>query len=214
MNFPKNDINVVYPGINSAFRNISPRMTKKIIGQYHISSPYFLTVGTKEPRKNIKRIINAFNKFIQQSYFKEIKNPPILVIAGNAGWGETITGDKRIKVIGKIDSQDLPALYSASISLVYPSLYEGFGLPVLEAFACGAPVICSNRGSLKEVAQDAAYIVDPVKEDDIAQAMLKIFTDRSLRDKLINKGLTRSKFFSWDNAVRGVLSSYNQLLNK
>lgn len=206
-------IEVVYPGISQEFTRQNDEEIIRLKQKYGLLNEYILSVGTIEPRKNIKRVIRAFESYLSHPLIAALKKPVELVIAGNPGWDNTLFSDnKYIKTLGYVTPSDLPALYSGASLFIYPSLYEGFGLPVLEAMACGVPVISSSRGSLKEVASDSAILVDPESEEDIASKMVQIFIDATLRSELITKGTKQAAFFTWDKAARKILSVYENLL--
>lgn len=177
-----------------------------------IRPPYILSLGTVEPRKNLRTLL--------QAYAKLETNAPPLVIAGAKGWGDTKLPDlvqslgigDRVKVLGYVPEETLPDLFSATQLFVYPSLYEGFGLPVLEAMACGAPVITSNVSSLPEVAGDAALLVDPESTDQLAGAIQRLIDDSGLRSELAQKGLARSASFTWEETARGTARVYTSVL--
>ena len=116
-----------------------------------------------------------------------------------------------VRVLGFIDQKDLPGLYTGASLFIYPSIFEGFGLPVVEAMACGVPVITSNKGSLEEIARDAAIFVDPELADDIAREMMKVFIDKDLKTTLIEKGKKRAANFCWENTAKRVKILYEKL---
>jgi glycosyltransferase involved in cell wall biosynthesis len=178
------------------FWHRSPEAIQRVRQNFSLPQEYLLFVGSLEPRKNLPRIIQAMER---------CKMDIPLVLAGWEGWGdktwmETIRGaglEERIFVTGYVDDETLTCLYSGATALVYPSLYEGFGLPILEAMACGCPVICSNVASMPEVAGDAAFLVDPFDAEDLAAAVDKIVGDQAIRQHLIAKGFARASAFTW-----------------
>ncbi len=182
---------------------------------YDFSKPYLLFVSTIEPRKNINGIIQAFN-FLKQEYKIEHQ----LVLIGKKGWSyepifEAIKDSPWTDEIHHLNylSNELVALfYSRADVFVYPSHYEGFGLPVLEAMTLGAPVVASNTSSIPEVAGDAALLVDPNDFMQIAEAILRLISDRQLRQDLINKGKARASLFSWENTAKETLKAYRSIL--
>jgi len=200
---PKRKIYVIYPGIDKKrFYPQSKEKINKIKRKYGLSS-YILAVGTREPRKNFIRIIKVF---------KKLKNENLqLAIAGKYGWGEEIkklknSKTQKLKILGYVPNKDLAPLYSGACCFIYPSLYEGFGLPILEAMACGCPVITSNTSSMPEVAGEAAILINPRKTIEITQAIDKIINSKKLADKLSKKGIEQAKKFSWEKTAREVLS--------
>jgi glycosyltransferase involved in cell wall biosynthesis len=197
------DISVIRGGVSNIFRPI---------GQRPFPFPYILSVGTRDPRKNISRLIMAW-----KSLSPEIKENRKLVIVGmdmSAFSKEDLgpTPDD-VELKGYISDKELPSYYSGADLFVFPSLYEGFGLPPLEAMACGCPVIVSNVASLPEVCGNAAYHVNPYSVENIAEGIQRILTDEGLRQSLIKKGLERAKLFSWENAAREHLEVFEKVLN-
>ncbi len=188
---------------------------ERLQAKYAIRAPYILYVSRIEhPGKNHVRLINAFSQLKAKT-----KIPHQLVIAGTP-WGRAeevydtaarsaYTED--ISFIGFVDGSDLPSLYGAANLFVFPSLYEGFGMPILEAMACGTPVVCSNVSSMPEVAGDAALLFDPYDEDDICRVMEEILENDELRGKLVQKGIERSGLFSWANAAYKTLEVIYQV---
>ena len=176
---------------------------------------YFLAVGTLEPRKNLERVIRAFMHVVQE----HPQAPDKLVLVGRRGQ-ETgrlrrlmkDAGD-RVQATGYLSDERLAELYRHAKALVYPSLYEGFGLPVLEAMGRGCPVITSNTTSLPEVAGNAAICVDPTDIDDIARAMSRVLTQSDLRQELARNGIARAAEFSWDRCARETVQVYEHVLN-
>jgi glycosyltransferase involved in cell wall biosynthesis len=173
-----------------------------------------LYVGTLQPRKNLARVIDAFARLAGNPALAPTLSDVQLVLAGKRGWlyddlfaQVTRLGlASRVVFPGYIEDTDLPALLGGALALVFPSLYEGFGIPVLEAGACGVPVITSNTSSLPEVAGDAALLVDPHDVDAIADAMLRIATDAELRAELDRRGQENVKRFSWEKCARETLA--------
>jgi len=170
---------------------------------------FFLFVGTIEPRKNIGCLIDAFERIAADT-------DTDLVVAGRRGWGfEPIyqrverTGlTDRILMPGRIEDEDLPAVYSCATALVWPSLYEGFGLPPLESMACGTPVISSDISVIREVVGNAALLVDPTAPDLLAAEMRRLATDRSLRDDMSGRGLERARLFPWSRTAELTMDVY------
>jgi glycosyltransferase involved in cell wall biosynthesis len=185
---------------------------------YGIAGRYLLYVGTLQPRKNLARVIEAFARLAgdpsagsgQAAALADVQ----LVLAGKRGWlyddlfaqVERLGLAGRVRFPGYIPDDDLPALLSGATAFVFPSLYEGFGIPVLEAGACGVPVITSNTSSLPEVAGDAALLVDPLDVDAIADAMYRLVTDADLRAELTRRGQENIKRFSWEKCARETLA--------
>lgn len=170
---------------------------------------FFLAQGTREPRKNLAILINAFNQFKQRNPRSQIE----LAISGKYGWGQDITHLKNpwIKILGFIPEKDIVTLHAAALCLVYPSLYEGFGLPVVKSMKVGTPVITSNVSSLPEIAGNSALLVDPNSATDISLAIEKIATSPSLRTKLSRLGQKQAQKFSWPKTAKQTLNIYQSL---
>jgi glycosyltransferase involved in cell wall biosynthesis len=203
---------VIYPAVSAHFRPIAaPSTLKAIRSRYGLPPKFLLFVGTIEPRKNLTTLFEAF-KATQVSDVK-------LVIAGKRGWlyDETFARlrelglEQRAVFTGFVPDEDLPALYTMAEAFVFPSLYEGFGLPVLEAMACGAPVLCSNTSSLPEVAGDAALLISPGDVRDWAQAIEQITRDATLRADLRQRGLRQAQHFSWEETARQTRQVYRDV---
>lgn len=204
-------IEVVNPGVDKIYQPQSTEAVNWIRHKYQIPGEYILMVGTLEPRKNLELVIRAFERFLNHSLISSRKKPIELVVVGKYGWGEKPASDQKIKFLGYVDKKELPSLYSGAKVFIYPSLYEGFGLPVLEAMACGCPVISSNQGSLKEIVNQAALLVDTQTEEDITSKLTQIFIDEELRKILIEKGLENVRKFDWDKSAKKIISLYNKL---
>jgi glycosyltransferase involved in cell wall biosynthesis len=165
-----------------------------------------------EPRKNIAFLLQAFSRLLAERPQDDVQ----LVVAGGRGWGdgqpiatmEALNIRPRVIFTDFVEDDDLPDLYRGAQMFVYPSLYEGFGLPVVEAMACGTPVITSNRASLPEVAGDAALLIDPTRPDDLAAAMSALMSSGTLREELRWKGLARAKAFTWEAVARKTMGVY------
>jgi glycosyltransferase involved in cell wall biosynthesis len=205
---PTKKIEVVYEGFNEEL--LSQTDPKgNIFKQFDIQKGnYFLFVGTIQPRKNLHRLIEAYVEI-----YGTAQKPPELVLAGGKGWLAdpiyqhvyTFGLQDKIKFTGRVDDQTLVALYKNALCFVFPSLFEGFGLPILEAFSFGCPVITSNTSSTPEVAGDAALLVDPYDVSAIASAMKRLAKDPKLRTDLAKKGKVQVKKFSWENAAKETL---------
>ncbi len=201
-----NIVNVVYPGVDSRFRPQSNRGEReRIRARYGIEDqPYVLSVGTLQPRKNYVRLIDAFMRMRA-----EVDPGVQLLIAGERGWlCDRILAEankhESVRLLGFVSDEDLPALYRGASLFAFASLYEGFGLPVLEAMACGVPVVCSDASSLPEVAGDAALLVNPCAVDELAHAMSRVLREDSLRQGLADRGLAQAARFTWQRSARQV----------
>lgn len=187
-----------------------------ILDKYNISKGYFLFVGTIEPRKNLLRLIQAYNRLP-----KDIKKDYILILAGGKGWlNKEIYAeaerlgflDNYVRFLGYVPDEDLPALLTNATAFVYPSLYEGFGLPPLEAMASGAPVISSNISSIPEVVGDAGILIDPFSVEEISDAMLQVVLNKDLSTMMREKGLIRASQFSWNKTATETLDVYKRVV--
>jgi len=198
---------VTYPGIKKENSKTEMASTVTLKNKYGVSGDYILFVGTLQPRKNIVRLIEAFQ--LVSSKFDDIT----LVIIGKKGWMfEDILNtpakkglSDRVKFLSFVPDDDLASFYKRAIFFILPSLYEGFGLPVLEAMKQGCPVITSNVSSLPEAGGDAALYVDPTDTEDIAQKMKLLLQDKDLRKKLTEKGFDQIKKFSWEKTAKKTL---------
>lgn len=213
LNIDGHKVEVCYPGIDDDFKNVDSSQVKRVKNKYGLHKNYILTLGTMEPRKNLNRIVASFQKFINYCRTSDRIELPELVLVGKIGWGKQITPTNSVRILGYIERKDLPALYCGATIFIYASLYEGFGLPVLEAMASGCPVISSDRGSLKEVINDNAIIVNPESVDDIAIKMHNLFMDQNLRSQLIKKSKVNAAKFSLSNQAKSILGLYEKLLS-
>ncbi len=201
-------VSVVYNGVGDSFK--PQEDCANIKEKYNIKFPFFLFVGTLEPRKNIPTLIKAYKKLRKHRFIHK------LVIVGRKGWNyanipqiiKDLSLENDVLLLDNVPEDDLPSFYSLADLFIYPSLYEGFGLPPLEAMACGTPVITSNTSSLPEVVGDAGIMVDPDDVDGLARAMHEVLTNDGLREEMIKKGLERAKLFSWENTARETLKVY------
>lgn len=199
-------ISVIYSGVNRIFRDEAD-MDSPAQKKYKLPSKYILAVGTLEPRKNLNLLIAAFLNLKKQNKIKEFN----LVIVGNRGWGEEIEKNKDIHVTGFIPTSDMPGIYKGAALFVYPSLYEGFGLPILEAMSVGCPVITSNVGSMKEIGEGAAVLIDPTSDEKLGRAISEVLDDKKMGNHLIEKGRERAKKFTWEKTAHETLSVYQSL---
>jgi glycosyltransferase involved in cell wall biosynthesis len=204
-------IHVVHLGRDERIARVTnPLRLAEIRAKYDLSQRYFLYLGTLQPRKNLERVVQAFEAICGRPELAGAQ----LVLAGRKGWlydslfarVEAAGLGERVIFPGYIPDEDVPALLSAATAFVFPSLYEGFGIPVLEAGGCGVPVITSNTSSLPEVAGDAALLVDPHDVDAIAEAMYRVVTDPDLAAELTRRGHENVKRFSWERCARETLA--------
>ena len=196
-------IKVVPHGVSSDFRVID-RNNPKLLGiqkKYDLPHKFVLYLGNVEPRKNIHSIIKAFKSIEKRSKKLGKYN---LVLAGNVSplcRGEIEREKENVRAIGYIDREDKPFVFNLASLFIYPSFFEGFGLPILEAMACGTPVIASNNSSIPEVAGSAAIFVDPNRPDELREAMTAVLSDEKLYDKMKDRGLKRAEKFSWKKSA-------------
>lgn len=213
---PEERIHVVYPGRDESLVPIvEPVALARVRARYGLSDSYLLYVGTLHPRKNLVRLVQAFASVLRSSLSvpEPLSSDLQLVLAGQKGWlyDEVFAQVRklgltdRVVLTGYVPDADLPVLLSGALAFVFPSLYEGFGLPVLEAMACATPVVCSNVSSLPEVAGDAALLVDPLDTGSLAEAIGRIATDEGLRQTLVERGLRRVRCFSWRRCAQETL---------
>jgi glycosyltransferase involved in cell wall biosynthesis len=211
----ESQVSVLYPGVEPRFRPISDvDSLEGVRARYGLPPRFILGLGTLQPRKNFVALVEAFARCLAHSH------PAIedvhLVIVGGKGW---MAGDipaavsrlgvgERVQIAGFVDDGDLPALYNLARAFAFPSLYEGFGLPVAEAMACGFPVVAADNSSLPEVVGDAGLLVGAADRDALAGALFRLLTDQDLRARLSVSGREQVSRFSWDAAARQLLDTY------
>lgn len=203
-------ISVLRNGIDPAFRVMDSASRASLPAEYDLPpGPFFLGFLSKEPRKNTAGVLQAF-----QSLRRRVVDCHLALVGGSredmAAITESAVKDTRIHILQRIPRENLVALYGAATGLVFPSYAEGFGLPVVEAMACGTPVITSKSGSLPEIAGDAAIFVDAGDTNGIARAMLELLSNDRLRQALRAKGLERAAAFSWDETARRMIEVYHR----
>ncbi|MGA7672541.1 MAG: glycosyltransferase family 1 protein [Nitrolancea sp.] len=203
-------VTTIYNGVDSWFRAPDESAVERALEHFGLRSPFFIMVGTVEPRKNHLTALRAFASLYERR--RDIS----LAIVGNPGWLsepiveeiEKASKSMAVRYLRFVDDTWIPALYAGSVGLLAPSWYEGFGLPVLEAMACGAAVITSDRGALPEVSGDAALIVAPGNVDELSEAMTRLLDDSQLRHELSSKGVARAASFTWEEAANKHLDLY------
>jgi glycosyltransferase involved in cell wall biosynthesis len=202
---PESKMTVVYPGVDETLSPVTaPDVLAAVRQKYGVPERYLLFIGTLQPRKNVARIVQAYQRW-------RAKNPDsdvALVLAGQQGWlydPQWTAGVNGVILPGYIDDEDVSALYSGALALVFPTLHEGFGFPVLEAMRCGIPVITSTTSSLPEVAGDAALLVNARDTGDIADAIGRVVAYPALRSGLIARGFRQSAPFTWARAAEQTL---------
>ena len=197
---PEGKIRVVYPGVDIPAIGDIPEMRSRL----GLPERYFLFLGTLQPRKNIQRLVRAYAQWKANYPEDDIA----LVMAGAQGWmfdPAWVEGVPGIIQTGYVDDADRGALYAGALALLFPSLYEGFGFPVVEAMGCGTPVLASNTSSLPELVGDSGLLVDPLDEAAIAGGIARLANDSALRAQLVGKGRIQAARFTWEAAARGIL---------
>lgn len=216
--FDEKRIYVVEHGVEENFKPlISSGLLEEVRGMYGLPEKFVLYVGTLEPRKNHVRLIQAFRLMCERH-----PNQYSLVICGKKGWmydeifnvANSPGLREKVLFIGYVPDEHLPFLYNLAGAVVYPSLYEGFGLPVIEAMACGKPVLTSNRGVLAEVAGDGALLVNPEDEDEMANGLHRLVFDNELRERLKVSGLKKASEFTWERAAKATLQVYDRISSR
>ncbi|MDX2002907.1 MAG: glycosyltransferase family 1 protein [Chitinophagales bacterium] len=208
-------IDVTLNGVNDRYLYLEPHQIEAAQQKYTQGKPYFIYAGSINPRKNIPNLLRAFERFKSQT-----ESDTQLVIAGAKGWGyeevfevkEAMTFGKEVIFTGHLSSEDLSALVGGAIAMTYVSLFEGFGIPLIEAMQAGVPVITSNVSSLPEVAGDAALLVSPNDIGDIADAMYRLYANPELRRDLAAKGKVQAVQFSWDLTAQRLWQSIEKAL--
>ncbi len=214
---PQERIRVVYAGVEPEF---APRPEAEVAAarqRYGIRRPYLLGLGTLQPRKNFVRLIEAYRLLRQERGI-----PHQLVIGGGRGWLyepileaiEVYGLQEDVRLIGFVDDADLPALYTGAEVFAFPSLYEGFGIPLLEAMACGTPVVASSASSLPEVAGEAALLVSPTSSEALAEALWRALDDGALRETLRARGFQQCHQFTWRASAQRLLACYDELTGR
>ncbi|HUN08573.1 MAG TPA: glycosyltransferase family 1 protein [Aggregatilineales bacterium] len=213
---PPEKITVILSGVDAHFRPIPDESTQAAVREkYRLGTrPYIFAVGTVQPRKNYIRLMQALDKLRRDGL------DVMLVIAGGKGWLDdpiyqsldALQLREHVHLIGFADDADLPTLYSAAQVTAFPSLYEGFGLPIIESMACGTPVVTSNVSSMPEAAGMAALLIDPLSVDELTGALARLLTDDGLRTDLIQQGYAQASRFTWSRSAQDLLTVYRRLL--
>jgi glycosyltransferase involved in cell wall biosynthesis len=208
-------IRVIYEAARDGMKPLGQSQCQVALDKHRIKRPYLLYVGTIEPRKNLLTLIRAYDELLRTTPHR-----PQLALCGGRGWlcdevFKLVEDQKlqdQVRFTGYVEDADLPALYSAAEAFVYPSLYEGFGLPPLEAMACGAPVITSNVSSLPEVVGAAGLTHDPNDMRALTEAIAKLLGDQSAREHFRREGFKQAARFSWERAARETQAVYNEVI--
>ena len=211
------NITVVYEGVGKQFSTITdPLVIRRVVDKYHLPERYLLYVGTYLPHKNLATLLRAFGMVRARKSCGYM-----LVLAGSKGRNyaaiQRLVAELRltesVKCIGFVDDEDLPVVYALSDLFVFPSLYEGFGLPLLEAMACETPVLTSNSSSLSEVGGDAVEYFDPMSQEELAYKILFLLDNPSRRDELVAAGKRRVAKFTWQRAAEETIGVYDRVLS-
>ena len=218
---PQAKVDVVYPGRDESLAPVhDPLLRDAVQARYGCRTPYILYLGTLHPRKNLVRLVQAFGQLRSRASETEYPLDQLqLVLAGQKGWlYQDIFSEVRrlgleghVIVTGYVADEDLPALLSGAEAFAFPSLYEGFGFPVLEAMACGVPVVCSSTSSLPEVAGDAALLVEPRQVEAIASTLFRLLTEPDLRRALVGRGFAQAERFSWRRCAQEAMAAFEQV---
>jgi glycosyltransferase involved in cell wall biosynthesis len=207
---PRSRIDVVYHGVRPEYRPSDPKAAAGYVaGKYHVSEKYICTVGTIQPRKNLLTLLRAIKILAQRGCLQHQ-----LVVVGAKGWKESAVWTTvkelgltqgEVRFLGFVPDEDMPTIYSGAEVFVFPSMYEGFGLPLVEAMACGVPMVASEAPPAPELVGDAALLVPPLDPEAFAGAIARITSEPELRATLVAKGLDRAGTFRWDTAAQGTL---------
>ncbi len=208
-------VTTVYLAPHERFQPQPTHIVESTLSRLKLPSQYLLFVGTFEPRKNINGLLEAYSSLISKQH-----DTPQLIMIGRQGWlDEPIQSllhklnlQKQVHILTNVDTQDLPAIYTGALALLLPSHYEGFGFPVLESMACGTAAIISDKGSLPEIAGDAALQCNPNSTDSIEESISIVLTDSKLRKDLEQKGIKQSALFTWHKCCQQTLDVYNKVL--
>ncbi|MCS7316114.1 MAG: glycosyltransferase family 1 protein [Bryobacterales bacterium] len=205
-------IEVIWPGVPQAFFDVTPRQIAGARERYGLVRPYVLFVGTIEPRKNVARLLDAW-----EGLRTDLRTEFELVLAGPTGWAEPALlarlrrGVTGVRYLGYVPEADLPALTAGATVFAYPSLYEGFGLPVAQAMAAGTPVVTSAVSSLPEIGGEAVMLSDPASVSDLRAGLERLLESESLRQRLAEAGRRRAELFRWERAARESLKFFERI---
>lgn len=215
---PDEKIIVTYEGTNQIFRQIfDVEQIRRIRTKYNLTSDYIIGIGSTDPRKNISGLVQAYahlqanlktayqlviiwtNKYLSKVLMKQV---------------EDLGLNERVRFLSQVSDEDLVLLYNGASLFAYPTLGEGFGLPLLEAMACGTPVVAANNSSVPEIAGDAAILVNPADTRDLSETISKVLSDGNLRSELSYKGLKRAKEFSWERCAKETIQVYHSIVKE
>ncbi|AUZ84344.1 glycosyltransferase family 4 protein [Methylophaga nitratireducenticrescens] len=198
---PEDKISVTYNGVSDIFRHVTDALwLSHVLQKFGLDQPFILAVGNLQPRKNIERLVRVYAQLRKKDLIQHD-----LVLVGQMHWqGHAILNEiqkhgieKHVKTTGYVNDTELVALYNRADVFVYPSLYEGFGLPIIESMTCGTPVITSNVSSIPEVAGEAALLIDPASDQELSDSLVRLVTETKLQDELIQLGFLQAKRFDW-----------------
>lgn len=211
LHIPPRTVHALYSGIS--IDEPTEADIRTTLQKYSLTHPFILTVGKIEPRKNLKSLIQAYNKLMSQENLKLD-----LVIVGPSGW-ESLNDKSQYKnnsihMLGFVTNKELYSLYRSCLFFAYPSLWEGYGYPLVEAMKLGVPITCSNTSSLAEIGQDVSFMFDPMNIDDMTKALKRMVTDTQLREELVRKGLEKSKLFSWKTYYHKMIKILETYVNR
>ena len=216
LSLPDRKVRVIYPGVGEHFTPISAGPGLEAArARYNLPEKFIFFAGTFEPRKNIPNLIASFNRFVIATDNQDLW----LVLVGRLGWGERDVNAavlqspfrNRIKVLGYVPMSDLVCLYSLARAFVYPSLYEGFGLPPLEAMACGTPTLVSNTPPFPEITRGAALLVDPRSVEELARGLERVCFDKAVRTRLSREGREVAGSYKWEKTAANLIELYEEL---
>ncbi len=214
LDVPPERVEVLYAGVEPRYAPQEAAAAQAAARKYGLAQPFILGLGTLQPRKNFARLIRAYHLLRQRHHV-----PHQLVIGGGRGWlYEDIDATiaelglaEQVRLVGFVDDADLPALYAGADLFAFPSLYEGFGIPILEAMGCGTPVVTADNSSLPEVAGDAALLVDPLDIEALADALWRVIDDGALRQTLVQRGYQQVQRYTWRAAAETLLGIYRSV---
>jgi glycosyltransferase involved in cell wall biosynthesis len=209
IDYPQQQTRVVYPGIDPAFRPLADRERHR--AALGLPDRYMLHVGHSLPYMNVEQVLRVLGRVVDRGLDLNLVKVGTPFTDGQSELIEQLGVGDRIKHLGRVSFEDLPAVYNCAAILLYPVYYAGFGLPPLEAIACGIPVVCSDRGSLPEVLGDAALFASPDETQEMAEHVARLLTDGTMVETYRLRGLERSRRYSWDHTARSMLEVYREV---
>lgn len=217
LNVPKGKISVIYLSASDTYKTIdSTTILRRIVVKYSLPEKFILYIGDVNYNKNLLKLVEAFSKLKEDIFLvlvgKSFEKAELPEIIGIKSLIKKLSLEKKIKILGYVPEQDLVGIYNLALIYCQPSLYEGFGLQILEAMACGCPVVTSSVSSMPEVAGSAAVLVDPQSSDSIVEGLKQLIEKNDFRDKMIRLGYLRAKQFSWKKTVNSIIKIYEEVL--